>query len=136
MSPKHDSPIRAAPRRIPSFHVIPGCTCGDGWTPVEQAEFIGELAETRSVTEVARRVGIARLWPISAENTAPISKVTNVGLAWRCETGIWSVIQRRGKYVGVLRKADDSALLGLVARTDRLARRSAAEASAGEKSRV
>ena len=194
MSRTHDTPNRAAPRRIPSFHVTPGRTRGDGWTPVKQAEFIGELAETRSVTEAARRVGMTRetayrlrrrKWSASfcaawdaamgrpvmafrpkfegaglmvaqleklglrgralgmarpgqvpADEAAPISKVTNAELAWRCETGIWSVILRRGKYAGVLRKADDSALLRLVARIDRLATRCDVEAGAGGKSRV
>jgi len=189
-----DNTPRAAPRRIPSFHITPGRTRGDGWTPVKQAEFIGELAETRSVTEAARRVGMTRetayrlrrrKWSASfcaawdaamgrpvmafrpkfegaglmvaqleklglrgralgmarpgqvpADEEAPISKVTNAELAWRCETGIWSVILRRGKYAGVLRKADDSALLRLVARTDGLERRCAAYASASGKSRV
>lgn len=32
----------------------------DGWTPLRQAEFIGNLAETRSVAKAARMVGMAR----------------------------------------------------------------------------
>lgn len=83
-----------------------------------------------------RALGMARSGPISADEEAPLSKVTNAELAWRCETGIWSVILRRGKYAGVIRKADDSALLRLVARTDRLAWRGAVDAGAGGKSRV
>ncbi|MBX7461759.1 hypothetical protein [Qipengyuania huizhouensis] len=59
MNRTDDTP-RAAPRRIPSFHITPGRRRGDGWTPVKQAEFIGELAETRSVTKAARRVGMTR----------------------------------------------------------------------------
>ena len=47
-------------RRIPLFFAVPARARADGWTPVRQAEFIGELAETRSVTEAARRVGMTR----------------------------------------------------------------------------
>lgn len=67
-----------------------------------------------------RALGMARPGQVTADEKAPISKVTNAELAWRCETGIWSVILRRRKYAEVLRKADDPALLRLVARTDSL----------------
>ncbi|MXO49214.1 helix-turn-helix domain-containing protein [Erythrobacter vulgaris] len=194
MNRTSDTPFPRGTSPHSLLHITPGRTRGDGWTPVTQAEFIGELAETRSVTEAARRMGMTRetayrlrrrkwsasfcaAWdtamgrpvmpfrpkfegaglmvarleklglrgralgmtppgPISADEAAPISRVTNAELAWRCETGIWSVILRRGKYAVVIRKADDFALLRLVARTDRLARRCDAEASASGKSRV
>ena len=190
----HRTPTRAAQRRIPSFHVMPGRTRCDGWTPVKQAEFIGELAETRSVTEAARRVGMRRetayrlrhrLWsesfcaawdaamgrpmmacrpkfegagmmvarldrlglrghalgmarpePADAAETEPRRKVTNAELEWRYQTGIWSVILRRGKYAGVVRKADNSALLRLIARLDSAERRIDRGTGAGGKSRV
>lgn len=48
------------PTRIPAFYAVPGRARADGWTPVRQAEFIGNLAETRSVAEAARRVGMTR----------------------------------------------------------------------------
>ena len=50
---------KAAPR-IPQFHAVRVRIREDGWTPRRQAEFIGHLAQTRSVTEAARRVGMAR----------------------------------------------------------------------------
>lgn len=57
--PRLPSPPR--PRRsIPSFYAVPMRARTDGWTPVRQAEFIGWLAETRSVAEAARRVSMAR----------------------------------------------------------------------------
>lgn len=188
------TPARAAQRRIPSFHVMPGRSRCDGWTPVKQAEFIGELAETRCVTEAARRVGMTRetayrlrrrkwsesfcaAWdaamgrpmaacrpgfegagmmvarldrlglrgralgrarpdPADAAETKPRRKVTNAELEWRYRTGIWSVILRRGKYAGMLRKADNSALLRLVARLDSAERRIDRSAGTGGKSRV
>lgn len=46
----------------------------------------------------------------------PKRKVTVGALDWRSQTGIWSVLIRRGRYVGVRRKADNSALLMLVSR--------------------
>lgn len=51
---------RLASCSIPLFHAVPGRARADGWTPKRQAQFIGHLAETRSVTEAARRVNMAR----------------------------------------------------------------------------
>lgn len=51
---------RLAPRSIPLFHAVPGRARADGWTPKRQAQFMGYLAETQSVTEAARRVKMAR----------------------------------------------------------------------------
>lgn len=194
MEQTHHSPTRAAQRRIPPFHVMPGRARCDGWTPVRQAEFIGELAETRSVAEAARRVGmtrktayrlrrrkwsasfcaawdaamgrpmqacrpkfegagmmvarldrlglrgqalgIARSDPADTAQMEPSPKVTNAELEWRYQTGLWSVILRRGKYAGVIRKADNSALLRLVARLDSIERRIDESAGPNGKSRV
>src|SRR5687768_738078 len=46
--------------RLPAFHPVPIRTRSDGWTPVRQAEFIGMLAETGSVSAAAEFVGMAR----------------------------------------------------------------------------
>nr|WP_137676509.1 hypothetical protein [Parerythrobacter lutipelagi] len=190
----------AAPRRIPPFHAVPGRSRADGWTPLRQAEFIGELAETRSVAEAARRVGMTRetayrlrqrkwsesfcaAWdaalgrpplafrpkfagaglmaarmeklglrgralamatPETPEppkrpepsGTAAARKVTLAELRWRYETGLWSVIMRRGRYAGVIRKADNSALLQVIALTGGNARRGRFKGGEGERSRV
>ena len=45
---------------MPAFVPVPLRTRSDGWTPLKQAEFLGYLAETRSVAEAARRVNMAR----------------------------------------------------------------------------
>ena len=182
------------PRRIPPFHAVPGRSRADGWTPLRQAEFIGELAETRSVAEAARRVGMTRetayrlrrrkwsesfcaAWDAALgrtplafrpkfagaglmaarmdklglrgralamtkpdkrqpSGTVPLRKVTLEELRWRWETGLWSVIMRRGKYAGVIRKADDSALLQAVSLTGGNARRGEFREGGGERSRV
>lgn len=127
-------------RRIPLFHAVPVRIRADGWTPLRQAEFIGHLAETRSVREAARRVGMARetayrlrhragaesfcaAWDAALgeapgeDGTGPARKVTLRELRWQVETGLWQVLMRGGRYAGVRRKADDSALLRLLART-------------------
>ncbi|MCP9222830.1 hypothetical protein MKP08_08740 [Erythrobacter sp. LQ02-29] len=51
---------RAPPLAIPPFHAAPVRLRADGWTPLRQAEFIGHLAQTRSVAQAARRVSMAR----------------------------------------------------------------------------
>lgn len=47
----------------------------------------------------------------------PSRKVTIPQLEWRVESGIWTVLLRRGCYVGVRRKADNAALFALLSRT-------------------
>lgn len=154
---KHHSPARRpSPSRIPAFHAVPACARHDGWTPLRQAEFIGQLAESRSVAEAARRVGMARetayrlrarkwsesfvaAWdaalgrPVSPcasdGHTRPLAKVTHEELQWRLESGLWRVILRRGFYRGVLHKPDNSALLALVRRTGCASRRGKAGAA-------
>ena len=152
---KHYPPKPAQPRTparyIPPFHAVPLRARADGWTPLRQAEFIGHLAETRSVAGAARAVGMARetayrlrgraggegfdaAWDAALARTAtaagrarllaaletardaikPSRKVTLRQLEWRVESGIWQVILRGGRYAGVRRKADNSALLALL----------------------
>ncbi|MEL7447502.1 MAG: hypothetical protein AAGK02_17150 [Pseudomonadota bacterium] len=138
--------------RIPPFHAVPLRARSDGWTPLRQAEFIGHLAETRSVAKAARAVGMARetayrlrtrpfsesfcaAWdaalgrPLDSALLAspsaliqPNRKVTLPALAWRIESGVWSVILRRGKYAGVRQKPDNSAVLAAASRLGLLSR--------------
>jgi hypothetical protein len=53
-------PPRTPRPRLPAFAPVPTQRRADGWTPVRQAEFIGILAETGSVSAAARFVGMAR----------------------------------------------------------------------------
>jgi len=144
------SPPRSPRLRLPSFHPVPGRTRADGWTPVRQAEFIGMLAETGSVSAAAAFVGMARetayrlrgkpgaeefaqAWDVAlviagvrkpgeAPRTRRPRKVTHAP-TWRTLVdGQWQPVLRGGKYAGSVRKADNSALLGLVAQLDRAAR--------------
>lgn len=126
--------------RIPDFHAVPVWPRKNGWTPLRQAEFIGELAETRNVAEAARRLGLTRETAYRLRKRAlsesfvaawdaalgrrfdwpdrGLAKVTLHELRWRVETGLWRVILVRGKYRGVRRMADNSALLALVRRSN------------------
>lgn len=133
------------PIRIPPFHAVPIRPRCDGWTPLRQAEFIGHLAETRSVAKAARAVGMARetayrlrsrVWAesfvaawdaalgraVKADAPPPDGhrpKVTLSELDWRIESGMWRVRMRGGRYTGVVQKPDDSAILALLHRVDR-----------------
>lgn len=53
-------PPRAPRPRLQAFHPVPIRARADGWTPWRQAEFIGVLAQTGSVSAAARFVGRAR----------------------------------------------------------------------------
>ena len=44
-------------------------------------------------------------------------KVTIPELEWRVATGLWQGMLRGGRYVGVVRKPDETALLALLSRT-------------------
>jgi len=57
-----------------------------------------------------------RLSPARAARQAD-RKVTIPELEWRVATGLWQVMLRGGRYVGVVRKPDETALLALLSRT-------------------
>lgn len=46
--------------RVPAFVPVPVRGRADGWTVERQGRFIGWLAETGSIAEAARRVGLSR----------------------------------------------------------------------------
>ena len=47
-------------------------------------------------------------------------KSTLAELEWRVETGLWQVLMQGGRYIGVRKKLDNSALLMLTRRIDRI----------------
>lgn len=51
---------RSTRRSVPAFAPVPLRYRSDGWTPGRQADFLGHLAETRSVAAAARHVGMTR----------------------------------------------------------------------------
>lgn len=128
-------PHRRLPR-VPPFYPVPLRARQDGWTPERQADFLGHLAETRSVSAACARVGISRnsayklrtkpdaesfaaAW--DAALGAPIRKVTITDLWFLAYRGLIRPRFRGGKYIRSVQKPDNSALLKLVARFDRLA---------------
>ena len=137
---EHDSPPARPPRRetsprVPPFYPVPVRARHDGWTPRRQADFLGYLAETGSVSAACARVGKSReaayklrrrpdaesfaaAW--DAALGAPVRKLTVEDLEYRARHGLVRPVMRAGKYVGVRQKPDNSALLRLIARYDRL----------------
>ena len=117
----------------------------DGWTAARQAAFLGLLAETGRVDEAARRVGmsretayrlrrragadsfaaawdaVARRWGRRKDRTGEdgARKVTPAELAQRAVAGLLQPMIYCGRYVGTRQKADNSALLRMLARLDR-----------------
>jgi len=121
---------------LPAFYPVPLRGRGDGWTADRQGGFIGYLAETGSVSEAARRVGMSRkgAYQLRARRDAasfaaawdaalglPLRKVTVEDLRCLAFEGAIRPIMRAGRYVGWTRKASTSALLRFLARLDRAA---------------
>lgn len=127
--------------RVPAFSPVPLRPRADGWTPLRQAEFLGYLAEARCVSKAARRVGMSResayrlrrkpgaeefaaAWDAilgaPGTRTASPAKVTLDALFWRIRQGRYRPVLRDGRYVGTVRKPDNSALLRAFTRLDAL----------------
>lgn len=125
-------PAHRAPSRALAFYPVPTRSRYDGWTPQRQAEFIGQLAATRSVCAAARWVGMAResayrlrrragaasfalAWDAALGLASTNPKVTHPSLDQRVEHGTLRPLVRRGQFVGIVQKHDNSALLALIA---------------------
>lgn len=126
------------PRRyVPAFVPVPLRARADGWTARRQAVFLGYLAETGSVAEAARRVGMARetayrlrtrpgaesfaaAWDVALGkgkgDTHRSRKVTGYELEQRAFAGALKPMLYGGRFTGIARKTDNTALLRLVAR--------------------
>jgi molybdenum-dependent DNA-binding transcriptional regulator ModE len=136
--------------RVRAFLPVPLRARADGWTPARQAAFLGALAETRSVSQAARRVGMARetayrlrrrpeaasfaaAWDAALGRvTQDRPKVTAEERRLRALYGLLKPMIYRGRHVGTIEKADNSALLAHLAQ---LARSERAADAAREKSR-
>ena len=147
--------------RVPAFHPVPLRDRKDGWTPIKQAEFIGYLAETRSVAKAARLVGMARetayrlrrkpgaegfaaAWDsvmgkrlfVDMGDVARAARKVTPGLLWEhALSGKVRPVMRAGKFCAVTKKADNSALLQHLAQLDRACRNIDLEERDGERSR-
>lgn len=132
--PQTRMPARRRPRRhVPAFAPVPLRHRSGGWTPMKQAAFLGLLAETGCVRTAARRLGMSRetayrlrrkpgagsfahAWDAAlGRAAAPARKVTPEELAQRAYSGLLKPLMYRGRHVSTVRKADNSALLRLVA---------------------
>jgi hypothetical protein len=135
----NDSPPIVRPRRrlprVPAFYPVPLRQTRTGWTLERQANFLGWLAETGSVSAACARVGMSRNSAYKlrkkpdAESFAaawdaalglPVRRVTIDDLQFLAHHGLVRPCFRGGKYIGARRKPDNSALLRLLARFDRL----------------
>jgi hypothetical protein len=127
-------PYRRLPR-VPPFYPVPLRAMRNGWTHGRQADFLGHLAETGSVSAACACVGMSRnsayklrkkpgaesfaaAW--DAALGAPVREVTIDDLPFLAYRGLIRPRFRGGKYVGSLQKPDNSALLRLFARFERL----------------
>ncbi len=144
---KHWPPPRSRAtrrRHVPAFHPVPVGARQDGWTLERQANFIGHLAETRSVLAAARAVsmsresayrlrrrpgavGFAAAWDAALSRPVDPSdtrgwKFTELPAAYRFETGLIQVILYSGCYCGYTRKADSYGLIGHLSRIYRTRR--------------
>jgi len=134
-SPPTRPPRRESSPRVPPFLPVPVRERHNGWTPRRQADFLGYLAETGSVSAACKRVGKSReaayklrrrpgaesfaaAW--DAALGAPVRKLTDDELEYRAMRGLIRPVMHGGRYVGVRQKPDNSALLRLIARFDRL----------------
>jgi len=140
MTPDSPSAPRQARRmpRVPPFYPVPTRTRRDGWTVQRQADFLGMLAETGSVMGACEAVGMSRksayalrarpeaesfaaAW--DAALGAPLRKVTAPAVDFLAYHGLIRLVMFRGRYRGSWARPDDSALLRLVRRIDRVAGR-------------
>lgn len=127
-------PRRRLPR-VPPFYPAPLRGRHDGWTAERQADFLGYLGETGSVSIACARVGMSRNSAYKlrrkphAESFAaawdaalgmPVRKVAIADLRFLAYSGLVHSRFRGGKYLRWVQKPDSSALLRLLARFDRL----------------
>ena len=73
-------------KRVPPFLPVPLRARTDGWTPERQARFIGLLAETGSVAEAARGVGMSRMAAYRLRRRAGAESLAH---AWDAIVGFW-----------------------------------------------
>ena len=138
MTPDSPPAPRRARRmpRVPPFYPVPVRSRRDGWTLHRQADFLGFLAETGSVLGACEAVGMSRksayqlrarpgaesfvaAW--DAALGAPARKVTVTDVAFLAYHGLVRLRFFRGRYRGAWARPDDSALLRLGNRINRVA---------------
>ena len=123
-----DSPSRR--RRVPAFTPVPLRFRKDGWTPARQADFLGRLAETGSVSAAARHVGktresayrlrdkdgaqsFAAAWDFILAEPPRARKSTTDLLRYRMSFGKLRPVMRGGSHVATFHSPDNDAVLRL-----------------------
>lgn len=123
---------RARHPRVPAFSPARVRERADGWTPARQAAFLAHLAVTRSVSAAARKVkmaretayrlrrkpggeGFAAAWDAALGRGSGKRKVTTDERRRRALLGLLKPVIYRGRHVGTMEKADNTALLGHLA---------------------
>lgn len=136
-------------RRIPWFFPVPVAPNHNAWLPGRQVAFIAFLAQTRSVSEAAERVEMARqgayrlrqhpwagsfaaAWdaalgleaapPCITDHSCRKSNVTLDELEWRYRIGLWRPVMRNRRLVNFAQKPCPATLFQLLARHDRACR--------------
>jgi hypothetical protein len=122
--------------RVIAFLPVELRSRADGWTAERQGRFLAELAITRSVSAAARKVGMARetayrlrrkpgaesfaaAWDAALGRARGKRKVTAMEIARRATEGLVAPRIYRGRFAGIGRKADNTALLRYLAQLDR-----------------
>ena len=120
-------------RRVPAFTPVPLRYRRDGWTPGRQSDFLGRLAETRSVAAAARHVGKSResayrlrdkpgaksfaaAWDFILAQPRSARKSTHELLWHRAFYGTLKPVMRGGKHVATRHSPDNDAVLRLYRR--------------------
>ena len=118
--------------RVPAFTPVPLRFRKDGWTPGCQADFLGGLAETGSVSAAARHVGktresayrlrdkdgaesFAAAWDFVLTGPRARKSTTDL-LRHRMSYGKLKPVMRGGKHVATVRSPDNDAVLQLYRR--------------------
>ena len=127
---------RVSPR-VPAFYAVPLRATRHGWSPERQADFIGWLAETGSVSAACARVGMSRKSAyalrkkphaesfVAAWDAAlgwPARKVTVEDWDMLIHDTLFQPRFRAGRYVGFRRKYDRAGLHRMLRRAARLPR--------------
>lgn len=127
-------PSKARHIRIPPFLPVPLRARADGWTPLRQAAFLVALARTGSVSAAAREAGLSRVsaytlrgrpgaesfaavWDmVQGRSKRPQWKFTAQERFRAATEGLVKPQVWQGRCVGIARKFNGAALLGLIAR--------------------
>ena len=129
-------PRRVRSKGVPAFVPVPLRQRADGWTVERQAAFLVALARTRSVLAAARCVGMAResvyrlrkapggesfaaAWDHVLDRAEARRKFTDKERFRRAMGALLRPVVWQGELRALVPKADDSALLGYLARLDR-----------------